>query len=283
MSALAGYTESAFFFDCQGEALPAVVTAPEQPAETGVLVIVGGPQYRAGSHRQFVLLSRQVAAAGFACMRFDYRGMGDATGEARIFEQVDDDIRAAVDAFFVRQPALRRVVLWGLCDGASAACFYAHQDDRVAGLVLLNPWVKTDAGQARTMLKYYYVQRLLSLAFWKKLLSGGVSVGRSLGGLNQMVVTARKDDEGANTPLPARMAQSLKRAGRPFLVMLSGRDYVAREFEQAVTDPAWADVPQARNASHMADADHTFSSAKWRDEVARQTVSWLQALATKAI
>lgn len=153
----------------------------------------------------------------------------------------------------------------------------------MAGLVLLNPWVKTDAGQARTMLKYYYVQRLLSLAFWKKLLSGGVSVGRSLGGLNQMVVTARKDDEGANTPLPARMAQSLKRAGRPFLVMLSGRDYVAREFEQAVTDPAWADVPQARNASHMADADHTFSSAKWRDEVARQTVSWLQALATKSI
>jgi alpha/beta superfamily hydrolase len=48
-----------------------------------VLVIVGGPQYRAGSHRQFTLLARSLAEQGFAVLRFDYRGMGDSTGAMR--------------------------------------------------------------------------------------------------------------------------------------------------------------------------------------------------------
>ena len=45
-------------------------------ASRGMLIVVGGPQYRAGSHRQFTLLARDVAATGVPTMRFDYRGMG---------------------------------------------------------------------------------------------------------------------------------------------------------------------------------------------------------------
>jgi len=50
-------------------------------ADTGVLIVVGGPQYRVGSHRQFVMLARFLADHGVPCMRFDYRGMGDVSGE----------------------------------------------------------------------------------------------------------------------------------------------------------------------------------------------------------
>src|SRR5690349_24048098 len=54
----------------------------------GVLLVVGGPQYRVGSHRQFALLCRRLAGRGVPALRFDYRGMGDADGAARTFESV---------------------------------------------------------------------------------------------------------------------------------------------------------------------------------------------------
>ena len=38
---------------------------PKPRLASAVLVIVGGPQYRAGAHRQFVQLARRLAAAGF--------------------------------------------------------------------------------------------------------------------------------------------------------------------------------------------------------------------------
>ncbi|WP_229425323.1 hydrolase 1, exosortase A system-associated [Massilia sp. Se16.2.3] len=104
-----------------------------------MLVVVGGPQYRAGSHRQFTLLARDLADAGIPALRFDYRGMGDSEGDLQTFEHVEDDLRAAIDRFFLEVPGMREVVLWGLCDGASAAAMYAPQDARVSGLVLLNP------------------------------------------------------------------------------------------------------------------------------------------------
>ena len=60
------YTEQTTAFACAGETLLGILAEPQTPAHTGVVVVVGGPQYRVGSHRQFVLLSRALAAAGFA-------------------------------------------------------------------------------------------------------------------------------------------------------------------------------------------------------------------------
>ena len=40
--------------------------------------------------------------------------------------------------------------------------FFMHtRDQRITGLVLLNPWVRTDQGAAKTYLKHYYLTRLL--------------------------------------------------------------------------------------------------------------------------
>ncbi|HBZ05431.1 MAG TPA: hydrolase 1, exosortase A system-associated, partial [Massilia sp.] len=49
---------------CRGAWLYGIVSLPAAPHPRGVLIVVGGPQYRAGSHRQFTLLARDLAAAG---------------------------------------------------------------------------------------------------------------------------------------------------------------------------------------------------------------------------
>src|SRR5712692_9618697 len=135
------HNEIALIFDCEGESLVGILSGAGPLAGRGVLIVVGGPQYRVGSHRQFTLLARHLAERGVPALRFDYRGMGDSGGEFRTFERVGADIRWAVDRFFASVPGLKEVVIWGLCDAASAALFYAHQDERVSGLILLNPWV----------------------------------------------------------------------------------------------------------------------------------------------
>ena len=74
----AGWREQGVVFDSAGQRLVGILALPDAPADSAVLITVGGPQYRVGSHRQFTLLARELAAQGIASLRFDYTGMGDA-------------------------------------------------------------------------------------------------------------------------------------------------------------------------------------------------------------
>ncbi len=271
--------EYALAFRCGGDWLYGVVSLPLSGASRGVLVVVGGSQYRAGSHRQFTLLARALAQDGIPVMRFDYRGMGDSEGEKRSFETVEDDLHAAIDAFFAAVPGMCDVVLWGLCDGASAAAIYARSDRRVAGLVLLNPWVRTSDGLARTTLRHYYLQRLGERAFWRSLLRGRLDVAGSLKSAFGLVRAALAPV--SPTPaLPDRMYSALSAFGGPVLVIIGGADLTGREFcDLAATTPAWKRLLAApRVTRHELDgADHTFSRRAWRDQVAAWTSAWVRS------
>lgn len=279
--------DEAFVFECDGESLLAVASVPEVPAATGVLVVVGGPQYRVGSHRQFMLLARSLATAGYPAMRFDYRGMGDSTGELRHFEQVGEDIEAAIDAFVERYPYIRRVVLWGLCDAASASLMYRYQrdDDRVAGFCLLNPWVRSETTLARTQIKHYYGKRLLELAFWKKLLSGQLGIARAFKGFVDSLLSLRKKNEtsvqGRMPGFQEQMASVLASVQCPVLLILSGDDYTAKEFCEYASASRTLSSALARpnvRQCQVADANHTFASTAWRLAVETETVAWLQRM-----
>jgi exosortase A-associated hydrolase 1 len=288
-----GHHEEALAFACQGEQLVGVVSLPAAPASSApgdlaLLVVVGGPQVRAGSHRQFTQLCRAAAAAGVPAMRFDVRGMGDSTGPLHTFEHIGDDISAALDALQARLPDVKRVVLWGLCDGASAALMHVHnhRDARVAGLVLLNPWVRSAQTLARAHVKHYYWNRLRQGEFWRKLLGGGVAL-RALrdlaGNLRAAGGTAAPAAAGTATALPfqERMLRGAEAFDGPVLWVLSGQDYTAKEFvELAAQSPRWQGAlarPQGRRLD-MAEADHTFSTRADEAALAEATVAWLRAL-----
>lgn len=282
------YEDRALSFRCGDDWLVGVASLPEAapaPCRRGVLIVVGGPQYRVGSHRQFALLARDLAAHGVPALRFDYRGMGDSAGAARDFETIDDDLRAAIDAFVAAVPGMTEVVLWGLCDGASAAAMYAPSDARVRGLVLLNPWVRTDNGIARTTLKHHYRDRLRDRAFWAKLARGQFDVARSLRAMFGLARTAfgGRAQGGAATSasLPERMQQGLRSFGGHTLLVIGGADLTGREFcDVAASSAAWKRLLDAPHVSwrRLEDADHTFSRRAWRDQVALWTREWVCSL-----
>jgi uncharacterized protein len=279
------FTEHCVTFPCAGEQLLGIAAAPERPQKTGVLIVVGGPQYRVGSHRQFLLISRALAEAGYPTMRFDFRGMGDSTGELRDFEGVNEDVGAAIDAFQAHCPQLERIVLWGLCDAATACLLYwdLTRDARIGGQVLLNPWVRSDATLARTHIKHYYGQRLLQAEFWHKLLRGKLGIRRAMQGLATSWLRARKpsSDASADATLPfqTRMMRALEGFPKPTLLILSSDDYTAKEFLEACQADAQATRALAATQLKRVDvpgADHTFSSRDLRQAVEAATLAWLK-------
>jgi exosortase A-associated hydrolase 1 len=280
-----GFEERAVSFPCQGDWLYGVLSLPQGACDRGVLIVVGGPQYRAGSHRQFTLLARSLAAQGIAALRFDYRGMGDSEGEARSFETVDEDLRAALDHFTAAVPGMRQVVLWGLCDAASAALMYAPSDKRVTGLVLLNPWIRTADGLARTTLKHYYRARLLEADFWRQIVRGKFALGRSLTSMFGLVRAAfgpaAPSTARTAAALPERMHAGMRQFGGQVLLIVSGADLTGREFcDLADSTPEWKRLLDAPRVTRrlLDHADHTFSRRDWRDQVAAWTDEWVKSL-----
>jgi len=282
------YSEQALVFDCGGESLIGVLSGAALTAGRGVLIIVGGPQYRVGSHRQFTLLARHLAERGIPALRFDYRGMGDSDGEMRTFERVRADIRCAIDRFFASAPGLKDVVLWGLCDAASAALFYAHQDARVSGLVLLNPWVRTEQGLARVHLRHYYVQRLFQASLWRKVARGEFKFREAAAALGKFALDAMRrgrssgsveESPASESPLPDRMEAALRRFPGRLLLILSGNDLVAQEFNDlAKRSHSWRRLLEDRRVTRhdLPEANHTFARRDWRKQVERWTEAWVK-------
>lgn len=278
-----GTDEKAVVFPVAGESLVGVVSVPEQCRDVGVVVIVGGPQYRAGSHRQFVLLARQLAKAGFPVLRFDYRGMGDSTGDSREFQAVQEDIGAAIACLQLTCPSVRKVVLWGLCDAASAALLYCAGSNPglVGGLCLLNPWVRSEETFAQAQVRYYYGRRLFERAFWVKLLRGGVSFLKAVREAGNAVKQSMASKGPGKTGFQERMLAVLVSKEWPVLLILSGRDLTAREFEGFMAQrDAWSRLMEGGMVQRvdMPEADHTFSCRLWRGAVERATLSFLDKL-----
>ena len=69
---------------------------------------------------------------------------------------MEDDARCAIDTFLQEVPTLNELVIWGLCDAPLRRTFLSpSRPARYQGLVLLNPWVRTEQGEAKAYLKRY--------------------------------------------------------------------------------------------------------------------------------
>ncbi len=287
------FEESAITFACRGEMLTGILSQPEQASDTTVIVVVGGPQYRVGSHRQFLQLARHLARQGYPVLRFDGRGMGDSSGLLRSFEEIDDDIGAAIGTITARR-SNSKIVLWGLCDGASAALMYWHttRDPRVSGLVLCNPWARSEISLARAQVKHYYTRRLMQREFWSKLLRGGIGASaltglalRATSAMRRVTLETHNAGPMSRQPFQQRMADACLQFPGKILLMLSGQDLTAKEFvEQVKASPVWRSAINSKKVTRadLHQANHTFSDPRDSAEVEALTLHWLDAMTKKS-
>ena len=249
-------------FACEGAML--LGTLDGAAGSTGLLIVSGGNEVRAGPWNAQALLAARIAALGYPVFRFDRRGVGDSEGENRGFQGSAADIAAALTAFREQAPQLTRIVGFGNCDGAAALML--AEGAGCDALVLANPWtIESEAeGPPPAAIRAHYWRRLRDPAAVLRLLAGKVSplkLVRSLAGAARM-------DRPRNTGLAGAIATGLARFGGRAAIVLAGRDRTAQVF-LARWDRS---DPRLR---HCAGADHSFSDPA--------SFAWLEAQIREAL
>lgn len=270
-----------------------------QSAASDLLIVLvnGGAQTKTGSHRMQQQLARHWQQAGFASLRFDFPGFGDAEGAPGDF--IDHarylaELPAALQRVFGKR---RRLVLFGLCDGATAALLAspALQPD---ALLLLNPWCRLQQNHARTMLKFYYLQRLISKEFWQKLLTGRLNLKTSIAALRRFWQASSPGNNSANqtaelaksavasTTLPAlspdqAVLQAIKHWQQltvPLHLTLSGADLTAAECAELLKRTDLQHLRQQAECLEIAGANHTLSGEGHLAALMQASVDFLRRL-----
>ena len=284
--------EQGVIFNSQGKQLIAIehlpssamasVTSTQRQPKKGLIIVVGGPQTRVGSHRLFVYLARALAKKGITVFRFDYSGAGDSEGELSSFTEIQHDLDAAIQTFKTRHSDITELALWGLCDAASAILLYLNDypaEDKIKQLFLINPWVRQAETQAQTYLRSYYLKRLMSKGFWRKFLSGKVQAQVALTEINQFHQQGKVSNKvHLEDNFVTKMLQGLDKFTGQSHVILSGNDLTADEFKLLVkSNKHWRQIMASATITQqvISQADHTFSQQHKKKQLIAFTVNTL--------
>ena len=267
-------------------------------AASDVLIVMvnGGAQTKAGSHRLQQQLAWHWQQAGFASLRFDFPGFGDAEGEpgdfinhARYLTELPAEL-----ALVFGKP--RRLVLFGLCDGATAALLASPMLQPEA-VLLLNPWCRLQQNHARTMLKFYYLRRVLSKEFWQKLLKGQLNVKASVAALRrfwqagtnttnssapdartEVVLAQLSPDQAVQQAIHNWRQLVLAQQPTPLHLTLSGADLTAAECAELLKSAGLQQIWQQTERLEIPGANHTLSGEGHCALLIQASVTFLQKL-----
>jgi alpha/beta superfamily hydrolase len=119
-----------------GVDLEAVLREPEEARLRGAIVVCHPhPLYGGTMDNKVVFRSAKAAlAAGWAALRFNFRGVGKSTGSYDHGEGEKDDVRAALDFLRARYPELP-MALAGFSFGARVGLEIGSADARVVALI----------------------------------------------------------------------------------------------------------------------------------------------------
>jgi hypothetical protein len=155
-------------------------------------------------------------------------------------------------------------------------------------LVLVNPWVRTEQGEARVQLRHYYLRRLFQASLWQKVLRGEFRFREAAAAFWKSIVSAMRRGTASHSmqelptdeALPARMEAALSRFQGRVLLILSGNDLTAQEFKDVAGGSSrWRGLLEGDRITRcdLPEANHTFARRDWRDQVARWTEAWVQS------
>lgn len=270
--------------------LSRITTEPNRPA---VVLFNAGAVHHIGPNRLYVTLARSLAALGFATFRFDLEGIGDSVHRHSMKRENHPypdtaiaDAQAALD-YLKGQFGYQRFIGLGLCSGAHTAFHagLAFEREAIAELILINPltfyWVEGMSLETSRRFQEvsYYKQSVKNPGSWLKLLSGKVNILNLVrvamsyfGTLGKSYLNELRKTLGHESGL--QLSRDLKKLigmNRRITVIVAegdpGRDILIMGARRTVSNA------QKRNQiclQMIADADHTFTQSRARQELIRR-------------
>jgi alpha-beta hydrolase superfamily lysophospholipase len=291
--------EHAFLFGDGGGLLgvltdpPAVVPGRGAGGRLGAILLNAGVIHRVGPSRLYVHLARGLAEVGCVAARFDHSGIGDSAvrRDGASFEQSSlAEAREAMDAVHESR-GIDRFVLIGLCSGAVTAFDTAGVDDRVVGVVMINPqgfdlspeWNNyvINRGDARR----YWTQSLFSATSWWKAITGRMDYKRLVGVLWRQVSgagAAKQIVSSVVSRVGADLEKLMRREVRTLLVCSEGDDGI--EYMNVILQQ---DVRAMTSAAHLSveilpGADHSLTLLDGQRRVVDVIREWAVSYASGA-
>ena len=187
-------------------------------------------------------------------LRYDRRGIGDSEGINGGFDSAGPDLAAAIAV--LRDAGVTRIVGFGNCDAATALALH---EVGLSAVILANPWViePTDDLPPAAAIRARYAERLRDPAEWRRLLRGGVDMGKLARGVGRLLPLKSAKDR-----LAKRMAAGLAGFSGAITVLLSERDNTAIAFVDAWRSPGFAAVRERATIERLHSASHSFASAE---------------------
>ena len=133
-----------------------------------VIFLNSGAIHRVGPNRLSVSMARDLASMGFVCFRFDFSGIGDslASGDGSLIaERWVSETQDAM-SLLNKVRGIGRFILIGNCSGGAIALMTAFRDQRVIGLVPINPMSE------KKVMRYFVRLALFNPKSWLRLISG---------------------------------------------------------------------------------------------------------------
>ncbi|WP_375270085.1 hydrolase 1, exosortase A system-associated [Sphingomonas sp.] len=249
-------------FPCDGATLAA--TLDEAPGSTGLLIVSGGNEVRHGAHRGSATLAQTLAEGGTPVFRYDRRGVGDSDGQNRGFAHAGDDLRAAAAAFRHAAPHVTRLCGFGNCDAATLLALEGRSAG-IARVLLANPWTieQADDLPPAAAIRAGYARQLRDPAEWRRLLSGGIDIGKAIRGALKIARAPARPGT-----LATRVTQAIAGWGDDATVLLARDDNTARAFADAARANAFR--------THTIDtSSHSFARAADKQALADVVTRWL--------
>jgi pimeloyl-ACP methyl ester carboxylesterase len=246
------------------------------PNGMGVVFLHGWSGCKLGPHRMFVKTARALSGAGCTCLRIDFRGRGDSDGESgdATIRTMTDDAVAAV-AHLRMQPGVREIVLLGICSGGKVAVSAATRDDAIRHLALwsaegLAPLRRSGSRQRKRMeILRQYAIKALRAETWKKLLSGRANVS-----LVRKAVMQQEQADDSEQRDEAKSLELFERYGGDVLFIYGGNDPETQSSAEGYRSfCARYRIPH--DFHEIAEANHSFYSLAWEQQVIHHTTEWI--------
>lgn len=278
--------EHAAFFGAD-QTLVGITTEPAPGCDRRMAVVFlnAGVIHRVGPSRLYVRIARELASIGCTAVRFDHSGIGDSAArrDHLPFEKCAvSEAREVMDALHQNR-GLDRFILVGLCSGAVTAFETAVVDDRVRGVVLINPQGFDQSAEwniyvhSRDDARRYWTRSLFSAPSWKNALLGRIDY-RRLGRVLRQQASERIVGRREVSSIATRVASdldALTRRGVRILLLCSEGD-IGIEYLNMIFG---RDIRRAKSATGLhleilPGADHSLTLHEGQHRVIGAVCDW---------